>query len=72
MSLKITVFTTSDLLEFGYAFFEMAITGLGMKNMESKVNLSMFHNLDAPLHIMISKGLVPVMKRFWSEKIGRI
>ena len=62
------MFSSSDLLQPGYAFIKLTKTGMQVEDGETEVNFSTANSTDAPLGIMIPKHLVPVVKWLWCEE----
>ena len=65
ISLHVTMFSSSDLFELGYAFLKVPKTGVWMEDREMEVDLARTKGTNAPLCIMIPKHFVPMMKQFW-------
>ena len=62
------MFSSSDLLQPGYAFIKLTKTGVWMEDGETIVNFSISNGMDAPLGIMVPKHFVPVVEWLWCEE----
>jgi hypothetical protein len=72
IALNVTVFSSSDLLEFRNAFLKMLETSLWVKNTEAVVNLDSTNCTNTPLSIMVPKHFMPMVEWLWSEKSGGV
>ena len=64
----VTMFSSSDLLQLGYAFIELTKTGVWMEDGESEVNFSASNDTDAPNGIVVPKHFVQVMEDLWCKE----